>query len=58
MNIFISVLTILILYANNSAFINYHGEQSGPIKLFYDIAFIMYRRNGEAGIYFDEGWMN
>ena len=57
MNIFISVLAILILCAN-MAFINYHGKQSDWIKLFYDIAFIMHRRNGEVGVYFNEGWMN
>ena len=40
---------------SNMAFINYHGKQSGSMKLFYDIAFIMYRRNGEVGVYFNEG---
>ena len=29
--------------------------RKGSMKLFYDIAFIMYRRNGEVGVYFNEG---
>ena len=29
-------------------------RKSGSMKLFYDIAFIMYRRNGEVGVYFNE----
>ena len=33
----------------------YHGKQSGSMKHFYDIAFIMYRRNGEVDVYFNEG---
>ena len=53
------MLAILILCANtiliDMAFINYHGKQSGSMKFFYDMEFIMYRRNGEVGVYFNEG---
>ena len=30
-------------------------KQSGSMKFFYDMEFIMYRRNGEVGVYFNEG---